>query len=89
MTLYLAGHETTALTLAWSWYLLSQHRRVEEKLVSEWQHVLSGCDADRSTHLHRLPYTAAVIAESMRLFPPVYVIGREATDRPWNLEDTG
>ena len=78
MTLYLAGHETTALTLAWSWYLLSQHRRVEEKLVSEWQRVLRGV-APTAQHLQRLPYTAAVIAESMRLFPPVYVIGREAT----------
>ena len=37
MTLYLAGHETTAQTLTWTWYLLSQHRHVEEKLVSEWQ----------------------------------------------------
>ena len=78
MTLYLAGHETTALTLAWSWYLLSQHRRVEEKLVSEWKRVLRGAPPS-SAHLSRLPYTAAVIAESMRLFPPVYVIGREAT----------
>jgi cytochrome P450 len=78
MTLYLAGHETTALTLAWSWYLLSQHRHVEEKLVSEWQHVLAGA-TPTTDHLPRLPYTAAVIAESMRLFPPVYVIGREAT----------
>jgi cytochrome P450 len=40
MTLYLAGHETTALTLAWSWYLLSQHPHVEDKLLSEWQRVL-------------------------------------------------
>ena len=78
MTLYLAGHETTALTLAWSWYLLSQHPHVENKLVSEWQHVLEGASDRRPTS--RLPYTAAVIAESMRLFPPVYVIGREATD---------
>ena len=78
MTLYLAGHETTALTLAWSWYLLSQHRRVEEKLVSEWQRVLRGA-TPAAQDLQRLPYTAAVIAESMRLFPPVYVIGREAT----------
>jgi cytochrome P450 len=77
MTLYLAGHETTTLTLTWSWYLLSQHRHVEEKLVSEWQHVLAGRTptADQLPHLR---YTAAVIAESMRLFPPVYVIGREA-----------
>ena len=77
MTLYLAGHETTALTLTWTWYLLSRHPRVEEKLVSEWQHVLGGTTPARE-HLSRLPYTAAVIAESMRLFPPVYVIGREA-----------
>ena len=42
MTLYLAGHETTAQTLTWTWYLLSQHRHVEEKLVSEWQNTLAG-----------------------------------------------
>src|SRR4029077_15382219 len=42
MTLYLAGHETPALTLAWSWYLLSQNPNVEHTLVSEWQHVLTG-----------------------------------------------
>ena len=78
MTLYLAGHETTALTLAWTWFLLSRHRRVEEKLVSEWQHVLTGA-IPTAGDLSRLPYTAAVIAEFMRLFPPVYVIGREAT----------
>jgi cytochrome P450 len=77
MTLYLAGHETTALTLAWTWYLLSQHRYVEDKLVSEWQDVLGGATPD-VRHLPRLPYTAAVIGESMRLFPPVYVIGRES-----------
>src|SRR6476469_5337922 len=79
MTLYLAGHETTALTLAWSWYLLSQNPNVENKLVSEWQHVLAGA-TPTADQLHRLPYTAAVIAESMRLYPPVYVIGRAATD---------
>ena len=78
MTLYLAGHETTAQTLTWSWYLLSQHRRVEEELVSEWQHVLAG-KTPTAEMLPRLSYTAAVIAESRRLFPPVYVIGREAT----------
>jgi cytochrome P450 len=78
MTLYLASHETTALTLTWSWYLLSRHKRVEDKLVSEWQRVLAGRipSADDIAHL---PYTSSVIAESMRLFPPVYVVGREAT----------
>jgi cytochrome P450 len=78
MTLYLAGHETTALTLAWIWYLLSQNPNVEGKLLSEWQRVLRGA-TPTTTHLPKLTYTSAVIAESMRLFPPVYVIGREAT----------
>ncbi|HVX34872.1 MAG TPA: cytochrome P450 [Hyphomicrobium sp.] len=77
MTLYLAGHETTALTLTWSWYLLSQHPAVEKKLVEEWQRVLNGRAANPSD-LAALPYTAAVISEAMRLYPPVYVIGREA-----------
>jgi cytochrome P450 len=78
MTLYLAGHETTALTLTWTWCLLAQHRRVEEKLVSEWQQVLAG-RTPTVDQLQKLPYTAAVIFEAMRLFPPVYAIGREAT----------
>lgn len=77
MTLYLAGHETTALTLTWSWYLLSQHPAVEQKLVEEWQRVLNG-RAPSASDLAALPYTAAVISEAMRLYPPVYVIGREA-----------
>jgi cytochrome P450 len=78
MTLYLAGHETTALTLTWTWYLLAQHPRVKDKLVSEWLRVLAG-RSPTADQLQQLPYTAAVIAEAMRLFPPVYVIGREAT----------
>jgi cytochrome P450 len=77
MTLYLAGHETTSLTLSWTWYLLAQHQRVEEKLVSGWQQVLGG-RTPTVDQLQQLPYTAAVIAESMRLLPPVYAIGREA-----------
>ena len=77
MTLYLAGHETTALTLTWSWYLLSQHPAAEQKLVEEWQRVLNG-RAPNPSDLAALPYTAAVISEAMRLYPPVYVIGREA-----------
>ncbi len=78
MTLYLAGHETTALTLTWSWYLLSQHPAVEQKLVDEWRGILNGRPA-RAEDLSALVYTSAVINESMRLYPPVYVIGREAT----------
>ncbi len=78
MTLYLAGHETTALTLAWAWYLLACHPHVEEKLVHEWRAVLGG-RSPRVADLAALPYTNAVISESMRLYPPVYAVGREAT----------
>jgi cytochrome P450 len=78
MTLYLAGHETTALTLSWSWYLLSQHPQVEEKLVGEWRAVLNGRTPTAHDVPH-LPYTEAVITEAMRVYPPVYLIGREAT----------
>jgi cytochrome P450 len=78
MTLYLAGHETTALTLTWTWVLLSRHSRVEAKLVSEWRDVLAG-KIPSADDTPRLPYTNAVIAESMRLLPPVYLLGREAT----------
>ena len=78
MTLYLAGHETTALTLSWSWYLLAQHPQVEEKLAAEWATVLNG-RTPTADDLAHLPYTEAVITEAMRVYPPVYLIGREAT----------
>ena len=78
MTLYLAGHETTALTLTWSWYLISQHPEVEAKLVAEWNRVLGG-RVPTPDDLPQLPYTDSVITEAMRLYPPVYLIGREAT----------
>ncbi|MFL5342997.1 MAG: cytochrome P450 [Gemmataceae bacterium] len=75
-TLYLAGHETTALTLSWTWYALAQHPRVEEKLVAEWAAVLGG-RAPTADDVPRLPYTECVITEAMRLYPPVYLVGRE------------
>jgi cytochrome P450 len=78
MTLYLAGHETTALTLSWSWYLLAQHPEAEAKLVGEWTAVLGG-RSPTPDDLPRLQYTEAVITEAMRVYPPVYLIGREAT----------
>jgi cytochrome P450 len=78
MTLYLAGHETTALTLTWSWYLLATHPDAETKLVEEWSRVLGG-RSPAPDDLPNLPYTDAVITEAMRVYPPVYLIGREAT----------
>lgn len=78
MTLYLAGHETTALTLSWSWYLISRHPAVEAKLVEEWGRVLTG-RTPTADDLPHLPYTDAVLTEAMRVYPPVYLIGREAT----------
>jgi cytochrome P450 len=77
MTLFLAGHETTALTLTWTWHLLATHPHVEEKLAAEVRDVLSGRPV-RVEDLPRLPYTEQVIQESMRLLPAVYTIGREA-----------
>jgi cytochrome P450 len=77
MTLFLAGQETTALALSWTWYRLAMHPAVEERLVSEVLDVLG----DRPLTVDdvaRLKYAEAVILESMRLHPPAYVLGREA-----------
>ena len=78
MTLYVSAHETTSLAIAWTWYLISQNPQVEEKLVTEWRRVLGG-RPPTAEDLSALPYTAAVITESMRIYPPVPLIGREAT----------
>jgi cytochrome P450 len=77
MTLYLAGHETTALTLAWTWYALAGAPGVEEKLAAEWSSVMGGRPPTLED-LPRLRYTEQVVLEAMRLYPPVYLIGREA-----------
>jgi cytochrome P450 len=79
MTLFLAGHETTALALAWTWYLLATHPEVEAQLLAELTTVLGG-RAPTVADLPRLRYTEAVVTESMRILPPVYAIGREALD---------
>jgi cytochrome P450 len=76
MTLYLAGHETTATTLSWTWYVLARHPEVEDKLVAEWATVLGGRPPTMED-LPRLTWTENVISEALRLYPPVYLIGRE------------
>jgi cytochrome P450 len=77
MTLFLAGHETTALALSWACYLLAQHPQVEKKLVEELQTVL-GDRAPVPEDLSRLRYTEMVVKEAMRLYPPAWGIGRRA-----------
>lgn len=78
-TLILAGHETTANTLNWTWMLLSQNPDVEEKLHEELDSVLAG-RAPTLADLKQLPYTEMVIKESMRLYPPAWSVGRVATE---------
>jgi len=76
MTLFLAGHETTANALTWIWYLLSQHPEVESKLVRELSRVLNG-RTPTAADLHQLPYTEMVLRESLRLYPPAPGFARE------------
>jgi cytochrome P450 len=78
MTIFLAGYETVANSLAWTWYLLSQNPGARERMVREVDEVLGG----RAATLEDLPnlrYTEMVFAESMRLYPPAWAMGRAAT----------
>jgi len=77
MTIFLAGHETTANALTWTFYLLSQNPEAEARLHAELDAVLGG---RRPTldDLPRLTYTALVLNESLRMYPPVWAIGRRA-----------
>jgi cytochrome P450 len=77
ITLLLAGHETTALALSWTWYLLSQHPEIDAKLASELQHVLGG-RLPAASDLPQLSFTTQVVTEAIRLYPPVWGFGREA-----------
>ena len=70
MTIFLAGHETTANAMAWTWHLLASHPQIEAALHAELARVLDG----RTPSVEDSPtleYTRAVIAESMRMYPPV------------------
>jgi cytochrome P450 len=77
MTLFLAGHETTALALSWAWYLLALHPDAEAKLAAEVQQVVGDRDPTVDD-CPRLRFVEMVALEAMRLYPPAYVIGREA-----------
>ena len=87
MTIFIAGHETTANALTWTFYLLSQNPDIEKKLHDEIDSVVLGSSNDSNSGIRiRLPaaddiipklqYTERVLRESMRIYPPVWTIGR-------------
>jgi len=79
MTLFAAGHETTANALAWTFYLLSEHPIVSTKLAAELHTVLRGRPASVDD-LPNLPYLDSVVTESMRLYPPAWTQGRRGIE---------
>src|SRR5580658_4724806 len=80
MTLFLAGHETTANALAWTWHLLAQHEEARARMKAEIDAALGPDRLPGLEDAARLPYTTAVFSESMRLYPPVWVVGRRALE---------
>jgi cytochrome P450 len=79
VTLLLAGHETTANTLNWTFYLLAQHPGVEAKLYEEVDQVLGKRTATLAD-LEKLPYIRAIVEESMRLYPPAWSFSRQTKE---------
>jgi cytochrome P450 len=77
MTLLMAGHETTAVALTWAFVLLGSHPEVRERLEAELASVL-GDRAPTPDDVPALPFTEAVVYETLRLYPPAYATGREA-----------
>jgi len=82
MTIFLAGHETTANVLSWTIFMLAQHANAEMKLFAELEEVLQG-RAPSLSDIPRLSYTKAIINESMRLYPPAWYISREPVEDVW------
>jgi cytochrome P450 len=78
LTIFLAGYETVANALTWTWYLLSQNPEAANKMYAEVNEVL-GTTTATVDHYPRLKYTEMVFAESMRLYPPAWAMGRQST----------
>src|SRR5262249_62280228 len=76
VTIFMAGHETTAQALTWTWYLLSLHPAAEAKLQAELRAVLNG-RTPQYEDIAKLRYTRMVIEEAMRLYPPAHTMARE------------
>jgi cytochrome P450 len=79
MTLFMAGHETTANTLAWTWLLLARHPEAEARLHDELNSVLGG-RPPTVADLPRLAYAEHVVTETLRVYPTVWTVGREAIE---------
>jgi len=79
MTLFLAGHETTAQMLSWTWYLLGENPAAEARLHEELHGVLGGRPPEVAD-LARLPFLHAVMNESLRLYPPAYLLARTSVE---------
>lgn len=79
MTIFLAGHETITNVMSWFWYLLTQHPEAQRKLQQEVDEVLAGRLASYED-LPKLVYTRKLLSETMRLYPPGWVLGRLAVD---------
>jgi cytochrome P450 len=79
LTIFLAGFETVANALSWTWLLLGQNPEAEARLQAELDAALAG-RLPTLEDLPRLPYTEMVVAESMRLYPPAWAMGRQATE---------
>ncbi|WP_409292563.1 cytochrome P450 [Peribacillus sp. SCS-37] len=79
MTIFLAGHETTANALSWTFHLLSQNPEAEQKLFEELDRVLDGREPEPGDFT-KLTYAQNVIWESMRIYPPGFIVGREAIE---------
>jgi cytochrome P450 len=77
VTIFLAGYETVANALSWTWYLLSQNPEAESRFHSEVDNVLQG-RLPTADDIPRLPYTEQALAESVRLYPPAWAMGRYA-----------
>jgi cytochrome P450 len=77
MTIFLAGHETSALTLSWAWWLLALNPNVEKRFHNELDQVLNG-RLPTLADFPRLRFTEMIAKESMRLYPPAFGLGREA-----------
>jgi cytochrome P450 len=89
ITMFLAGHETTALTVSYTWLLLMKNPDIKKRLFEEVDSVL-GSRLATDDDVKELPYLTAIIKESLRLFPPAWIIGRDAKEDveigPWKVK---